>query len=164
MASLVSVGRSVSRAPRRCAETQALVRSTTHRHGRTANPFTSSLRLTTSSSIDSVSLAQASMLSSTALAYPPSTQPLARPGRRSLASRSVARPATRSLTCAEVTVRGRSHPQVSTTRFRFLPRQCLNLSKPMASPPSPDCTDRSEEHTSELQSLRHLVCRLLLEK
>ena len=23
---------------------------------------------------------------------------------------------------------------------------------------------RSEEHTSELQSLRHLVCRLLLEK
>src|SRR5436853_3253534 len=24
--------------------------------------------------------------------------------------------------------------------------------------------DRSEEHTSELQSLRHLVCRLLLEK
>src|SRR5262245_62204599 len=27
----------------------------------------------------------------------------------------------------------------------------------------PDCP-RSEEHTSELQSLRHLVCRLLLEK
>src|SRR5258705_642941 len=27
---------------------------------------------------------------------------------------------------------------------------------------SPRC--RSEEHTSELQSLRHLVCRLLLEK
>src|SRR5437899_5082527 len=29
-----------------------------------------------------------------------------------------------------------------------------------------DCNlrDRSEEHTSELQSLRHLVCRLLLEK
>src|SRR5262245_64167600 len=26
------------------------------------------------------------------------------------------------------------------------------------------CTPRSEEHTSELQSLRHLVCRLLLEK
>ena len=24
--------------------------------------------------------------------------------------------------------------------------------------------DRSEEHTSELQSLRHIVCRLLLEK
>src|SRR5947199_662260 len=27
-----------------------------------------------------------------------------------------------------------------------------------------DGNDRSEEHTSELQSLRHLVCRLLLEK
>src|SRR5262245_9064432 len=27
-----------------------------------------------------------------------------------------------------------------------------------------DVLDRSEEHTSELQSLRHLVCRLLLEK
>src|ERR1035441_7962806 len=26
------------------------------------------------------------------------------------------------------------------------------------------CINRSEEHTSELQSLRHLVCRLLLEK
>src|SRR5947199_5523301 len=33
--------------------------------------------------------------------------------------------------------------------------------------PGPNCrwsTPRSEEHTSELQSLRHLVCRLLLEK
>src|SRR5258705_1744433 len=39
-----------------------------------------------------------------------------------------------------------------------------------ASSPSPGRTaggggvPRSEEHTSELQSLRHLVCRLLLEK
>src|SRR5205814_10635397 len=29
---------------------------------------------------------------------------------------------------------------------------------------TPSVTNRSEEHTSELQSLRHLVCRLLLEK
>src|SRR5262245_64648995 len=29
---------------------------------------------------------------------------------------------------------------------------------------SPMSPNRSEEHTSELQSLRHLVCRLLLEK
>src|SRR5262245_64583667 len=29
---------------------------------------------------------------------------------------------------------------------------------------SPALGSRSEEHTSELQSLRHLVCRLLLEK
>src|SRR5262245_64978072 len=31
-------------------------------------------------------------------------------------------------------------------------------------PGSDQRTARSEEHTSELQSLRHLVCRLLLEK
>src|SRR5258705_3795742 len=30
--------------------------------------------------------------------------------------------------------------------------------------PRTDRCSRSEEHTSELQSLRHLVCRLLLEK
>ena len=30
--------------------------------------------------------------------------------------------------------------------------------------PGIDVQVRSEEHTSELQSLRHLVCRLLLEK
>src|ERR1035441_10781052 len=29
---------------------------------------------------------------------------------------------------------------------------------------TPQSIHRSEEHTSELQSLRHLVCRLLLEK
>src|SRR5205814_5056643 len=31
-------------------------------------------------------------------------------------------------------------------------------------PPALPAEQRSEEHTSELQSLRHLVCRLLLEK
>src|SRR5437899_5423308 len=31
-------------------------------------------------------------------------------------------------------------------------------------PLAPEMFSRSEEHTSELQSLRHLVCRLLLEK
>src|SRR5262245_65331774 len=31
-------------------------------------------------------------------------------------------------------------------------------------PRGQSCSLRSEEHTSELQSLRHLVCRLLLEK
>src|SRR5262245_64369369 len=31
-------------------------------------------------------------------------------------------------------------------------------------PDAPSHESRSEEHTSELQSLRHLVCRLLLEK
>src|SRR5258708_13468429 len=33
-----------------------------------------------------------------------------------------------------------------------------------ASGPRPRAADRSEEHTSELQSPDHLVCRLLLEK
>src|SRR5262249_60712268 len=32
------------------------------------------------------------------------------------------------------------------------------------SPPNSRCRRRSEEHTSELQSLTNLVCRLLLEK
>src|ERR1039458_10746143 len=39
--------------------------------------------------------------------------------------------------------------------------------QPPPAPPSqnnPPPDPRSEEHTSELQSLRHLVCRLLLEK
>src|SRR5437899_9444242 len=34
----------------------------------------------------------------------------------------------------------------------------------MEAHPSGTALGRSEEHTSELQSLRHLVCRLLLEK
>src|SRR5947199_6361293 len=50
-----------------------------------------------------------------------------------------------------------------TTLFRSAVRQCHRaaLAAGRRSPPSPP---RSEEHTSELQSLRHLVCRLLLEK
>src|ERR1039458_8749230 len=35
---------------------------------------------------------------------------------------------------------------------------------PNRRPDSSGSRSRSEEHTSELQSLRHLVCRLLLEK
>src|SRR5687767_15306832 len=42
------------------------------------------------------------------------------------------------------------------------------VSAPMAERSTSHCTisaeDRSEEHTSELQSLAYLVCRLLLEK
>src|SRR5262245_66043152 len=40
----------------------------------------------------------------------------------------------------------------------FQPRQRRSCAQLVAQ------RDRSEEHTSELQSLRHLVCRLLLEK
>src|SRR5258705_3478390 len=46
--------------------------------------------------------------------------------------------------------------------FERSSRQVLHLSEVVAVPG--DRCRRSEEHTSELQSLRHLVCRLLLEK
>src|SRR2546422_4827768 len=62
-----------------------------------------------------------------------------------------------------------------TTLFRshfvaplVLPEQdrpivCFNILQRLARPFAPG-QDRSEEHTSELQSRLHLVCRLLLEK
>src|ERR1035441_9507939 len=52
-----------------------------------------------------------------------------------------------------------------TTLFRSM-RSVASLFIPttVASPPPGPGPTRSEEHTSELQSLRHLVCRLLLEK
>src|SRR6266508_5724947 len=49
-----------------------------------------------------------------------------------------------------------------TTLFRSVPR-----SRRSRAPPAPaggPADHRSEEHTSELQSRGHLVCRLLLEK
>src|SRR2546422_7799680 len=39
-----------------------------------------------------------------------------------------------------------------------------NCAAPIAKPPAHPAGRRSEEHTSELQSRLHLVCRLLLEK
>src|SRR6478609_11150888 len=49
-----------------------------------------------------------------------------------------------------------------TTLFR--PRRLgAEPERPAADPPGPG-PPRSEEHTSELQSLAYLVCRLLLEK
>src|SRR5437870_10154291 len=53
-----------------------------------------------------------------------------------------------------------------TTLFRSFPRTPLPYSRRPATTlrrPSPRSM-RSEEHTSELQSRGHLVCRLLLEK
>src|SRR3989441_6262305 len=42
---------------------------------------------------------------------------------------------------------------------------CSDLSfKPQMATRAPSRSNRSEEHTSELQSLAYLVCRLLLEK
>src|SRR5262245_62923249 len=74
-----------------------------------------------------------------------------------------------------------------TTLFRSTGRPSLRFHPPVAGEPSSPASEasraqappttpgppqpgpspaapRSEEHTSELQSLRHLVCRLLLEK
>src|SRR2546425_8561968 len=42
--------------------------------------------------------------------------------------------------------------------------RCASAAHACASAAMVDGSDRSEEHTSELQSLAYLVCRLLLEK
>src|SRR5947199_6039866 len=49
---------------------------------------------------------------------------------------------------------------LSTTSSTFLRRQIFAIAAMSLNA----IRGRSEEHTSELQSLRHLVCRLLLEK
>src|SRR6266576_6359497 len=48
-----------------------------------------------------------------------------------------------------------------TTLFRSRPARARCAGRPRSTRP---CWPRSEEHTSELQSRRELVCRLLLEK
>src|SRR5262245_48267245 len=63
------------------------------------------------------------------------------------------------LDCCLVTDGGGAVVIVSAERARDLPRPPVWLLGHGESH-----THRSEEHTSELQSLRHLVCRLLLEK
>src|SRR3712207_8626089 len=63
-------------------------------------------------------------------------------------------------------VRGGEHAQ--GTRYRPVPRPAVQWLQPV----EPDVAvregaglvERSEEHTSELQSRQYLVCRLLLEK
>src|SRR6266496_4031529 len=61
----------------------------------------------------------------------------------------------------------RRPPRSTLFPYTTLFRSCLPAHAPAAesghSPRSP-CPHRSEEHTSELQSRRDLVCRLLLEK
>src|SRR5205814_4426855 len=58
-------------------------------------------------------------------------------------------------------------PSIGTSRSsRISPRLILpsSFSEPYRIACERFSPSRSEEHTSELQSLRHLVCRLLLEK
>src|SRR5258707_9457799 len=63
----------------------------------------------------------------------------------------------------------RSHPRHHTTRSRVPgtdPSSRSRCSDPPRRPATPRrrAENRSEEHTSELQSRQYLVCRLLLEK
>src|SRR3989442_11349378 len=51
-----------------------------------------------------------------------------------------------------------------TTLFRSLVKRAMDQGRPAPKNVTPDNVKRSEEHTSELQSRPHLVCRLLLEK
>src|SRR5258705_4353751 len=51
-----------------------------------------------------------------------------------------------------------------TTLFRSFDEEVVDGEPDGAAPVGIATEERSEEHTSELQSLRHLVCRLLLEK
>src|SRR5258705_8478349 len=51
-----------------------------------------------------------------------------------------------------------------TTLFRSRADRHRAGDQRLAAAARPAVRPRSEEHTSELQSLRHLVCRLLLEK
>src|SRR5258705_6858429 len=56
-------------------------------------------------------------------------------------------------------------PSAVTLPARSVTLAAVTSMERMAMPvKAPFAVNRSEEHTSELQSLRHLVCRLLLEK
>src|SRR5207244_12562907 len=57
-----------------------------------------------------------------------------------------------------------SSPSAPRPRARFCPMESSAASSSTADGRSQRPTIRSEEHTSELQSPDHLVCRLLLEK
>src|SRR5262245_62833639 len=61
---------------------------------------------------------------------------------------------------------GWQDPQLLQASFDCLPRKFRGMMSRISVPKISlsGMPRRSEEHTSELQSLRHLVCRLLLEK
>src|ERR1035441_10738451 len=58
----------------------------------------------------------------------------------------------------------RAHGRGNGPRFVVRADTPASVPAPSGRPPPVPIRLRSEEHTSELQSLRHLVCRLLLEK
>src|SRR5262245_65356627 len=63
-----------------------------------------------------------------------------------------------------ISVAVQTRPAIRRRPFRNVRLCCRQLSTPRPAEEIPLRDARSEEHTSELQSLRHLVCRLLLEK
>src|SRR5690625_5546362 len=84
----------------------------------------------------------------------------ARPGCRRV---GVCDGAIESVLCERGSDQHRQYVIDPPTSHRFSPRGRDRLS-PWAVTPGPRSRRRSEEHTSELQSRGHLVCRLLLEK
>src|SRR5262245_65151413 len=66
--------------------------------------------------------------------------------------------------CASTSFRSPIGPLPSTGSATSSRRRDRFSSRSSTSTTTSPCATRSEEHTSELQSLRHLVCRLLLEK
>src|SRR5947208_9094163 len=88
------------------------------------------------------------------------------PGRRPLAVRQsvLVRHARRRVLHSFPT---RRSSDLGSLHQAFRPGQIREKKPRLSSPfsfPSTPCRARSEEHTSELQSPDHLVCRLLLEK
>src|SRR2546422_5983198 len=74
--------------------------------------------------------------------------------------RSRAEAANKALHWTSTPLRLRVRPELAS----LAPIPTLRAGPLSAARARPPCTDRSEEHTSELQSRLHLVCRLLLEK
>src|SRR2546422_9710157 len=74
-------------------------------------------------------------------------------------SLTVAAPLRKEIRAATV-----REPSASAPEFRRPDSGSLSLCSPSSPAPSRSSGRRSEEHTSELQSRLHLVCRLLLEK
>src|SRR5258705_7228296 len=66
-------------------------------------------------------------------------------------------------TTSPVGTKGKNLWFYATIRYGSRRTPCRKRARPIDRP-TDWSRSRSEEHTSELQSLRHLVCRLLLEK
>src|SRR5215831_20812945 len=84
-------------------------------------------------------------------------------------ARLLVRVTTAPLEAAYACMPGRGRMAAVDAVIRNTPRRCFFMTgkaylAPSQTPFTLTAMMRSEEHTSELQSLRHLVCRLLLEK